>query len=77
MDLANQRDQICRRTPLGRLGRRPMYFAAVQFLASEFASFITDHVAPSNVKSVDSEAVLRHLASNGDPLRLGEGFEVG
>ncbi|MEU7146369.1 3-oxoacyl-ACP reductase FabG [Nocardia sp. NPDC046473] len=41
---ANQLEQICRRTPLGRLGSPSDVSAAVQFLTSESASFITGHV---------------------------------
>ncbi|AQA22197.1 KR domain protein [Rhodococcus sp. MTM3W5.2] len=40
----NQLDQICRRTPLGRLGSPSDVSKAVQFLASDSAAFITGHV---------------------------------
>jgi 3-oxoacyl-[acyl-carrier protein] reductase len=41
---AGQLDQIARRTPLGRLGESDDVAAAVQFLASPGAGFITGHV---------------------------------
>jgi 3-oxoacyl-[acyl-carrier protein] reductase len=39
-----QLEQIARRTPMGRLGEPEDVVAAVQFLASPAAAFITGHV---------------------------------
>lgn len=45
---AREKEDICARTPVGRLGRPEEVAAAVRFLASEQAGFITGAVLPVN-----------------------------